>query len=350
MKYGVRIPSFALGPKIASLQDTGKYLRHAEDLGFEYAVSIDYLLLTPPAYACTWLEPIAMLSALADVTRTIKLGTMILVLPLRNPVYFAKEWATLDLLSGGRSVPGIGGRLARTGVRAHGRPAQGAWRSHDRDDRGSDGAVGRRKCHLSPQILSVRKSDHRSEAVPDPAPANLDGRRNTAIGKDICPDGPTVDPVLKRIAKYADVWIPNSSSTPEMVRRDWKNCRHSQSRSVAIHLKYGGSIPTLPGFLRRARSWKPRYRISPFILEWTWTIGRLITSLAPRNEIAEQISARITSLDGGVDAIVLNPLNWSIDQLEMITHDVLPRVRGVISGLFIPVTIEGIDGAQPRAL
>jgi probable F420-dependent oxidoreductase len=49
-----------------------------------------------------------MLSALAGVTRTIKLGTMVLVLPLRNPVYFAKEWATLDLLSGGRTILGVG--------------------------------------------------------------------------------------------------------------------------------------------------------------------------------------------------------------------------------------------------
>ena len=85
-----------------------RYLRRAEDLGFESAVTIDHLLLTPPAYACTWLEPMTMLAALAGVTRTIRLGTMVLVLPLRNPVYFAKEWATLDLLSGGRTILGLG--------------------------------------------------------------------------------------------------------------------------------------------------------------------------------------------------------------------------------------------------
>ncbi|MBH61969.1 MAG: hypothetical protein CL569_05875 [Alphaproteobacteria bacterium] len=45
-----------------------------------------------------------MLSALTGVTRTINLGTLVLVLPLRNPAYFAKEWATLDTLSGGRSI------------------------------------------------------------------------------------------------------------------------------------------------------------------------------------------------------------------------------------------------------
>src|SRR5216110_1867811 len=101
MKHGLRIPSFALGPRTATLEEMGRYLRRAEDLGFECAVSIDHLLLTPPAYACTWLEPLSLLSALAGVTRTIKLGTMVLVLPLRNPAYFAKEWATFDLLSGG---------------------------------------------------------------------------------------------------------------------------------------------------------------------------------------------------------------------------------------------------------
>src|SRR5438132_10767241 len=103
MRYGLRIPSFALGPRTATLAEMGAYLRRAEDLGFDVAVSIDHLLLTPPAYACTWLEPMTLLAALAGVTRTIKLGTMVLVLPLRNPVYFAKEWATLDLLAGGRT-------------------------------------------------------------------------------------------------------------------------------------------------------------------------------------------------------------------------------------------------------
>src|SRR5438132_14342903 len=84
MKYGLRIPSFALGPRTATLEEMGRYLRCAEDLGFDCAVSIDHLLRTPPAYACTWLEPIALLSALAGVTRTLKLGTMVLVLDRKS--------------------------------------------------------------------------------------------------------------------------------------------------------------------------------------------------------------------------------------------------------------------------
>jgi hypothetical protein len=45
-------------------------------------------------------------------------------------------------------------------------------------------------------------------------------------------------------------------------------------------------------------------------------------------EVADRISARIAALDGGVDTIVLNPLNWSPEQLELIAGEVLPRVKG----------------------
>src|SRR2546428_13468942 len=112
MKYGLRIPSFALGPRTATLEEMGRYLRRAEDLGFDCAVSIDHLLRTPPGYACTWLEPIALLSALAGVTRTLKLGTMVRVLPRPNPASFRKEGRTLDASSGGGSALGAGSACA----------------------------------------------------------------------------------------------------------------------------------------------------------------------------------------------------------------------------------------------
>ena len=85
MRFGLRLPSFALGEDTASLADMGAYLRRAEDLGFESAVLIDHLLVAPPAYRTTWLEPISLLSALAGVTRTMRLGTLVLVLPFRDP-------------------------------------------------------------------------------------------------------------------------------------------------------------------------------------------------------------------------------------------------------------------------
>jgi probable F420-dependent oxidoreductase len=53
-------------------------------------------------------DPLVWLSFLASATSTIRLGTGVLILPQRNPVVLAKELATLDHLSGGRALLGVG--------------------------------------------------------------------------------------------------------------------------------------------------------------------------------------------------------------------------------------------------
>ena len=53
-------------------------------------------------------DPLLPLAYVAAITKTIKLATGILILPQRHPIYTAKEVATLDLLSGGRAILGIG--------------------------------------------------------------------------------------------------------------------------------------------------------------------------------------------------------------------------------------------------
>ena len=54
------------------------------------------------------MEPVVALSFAAARTKNLKFGTSVLALPLRNPTILAKELATLDFLSGGRSLPAVG--------------------------------------------------------------------------------------------------------------------------------------------------------------------------------------------------------------------------------------------------
>lgn len=54
------------------------------------------------------LDPLVALSVAAGRTQKIKLGTSVQVLPGRNPVLLAKQWASLDVLSGGRALPAFG--------------------------------------------------------------------------------------------------------------------------------------------------------------------------------------------------------------------------------------------------
>lgn len=74
----------------------------AEDLKFDF-VSVGDSILAKPRYS-----PIPILSAIAARTHSIKLTTGILQPHMRNPVLLAQEWATLDIISKGRTILGVG--------------------------------------------------------------------------------------------------------------------------------------------------------------------------------------------------------------------------------------------------
>jgi alkanesulfonate monooxygenase len=327
MKYGLRLPSFSLGSRTATLAEMGSYLRRAEDLGFDCAVSIDHLLLTPPAYACTWLEPIALLSALAGVTRTIKLGTMVLVLPLRNPVYFAKEWATLDLLSGGRSLLGIGVGWHEEEFALMGVPHRERGRRMDECIEAVTALWAGDHVTYEGQYYRFRNLTIDPKPVQRPHPPIWIGGGTQPSEKVYAQTVANIDPVLRRIAKYADTWVPHSSATPEMVRGDWEKMQRfagTYGRDPArIGRVYSNFIWVLkPG--ERPESAAPHFATySGMDLDY-WKTYYL---LGEAEALAERISARIAALDGGVDHIVLNPLNWGPEQLELIAGAVLPRVK-----------------------
>ena len=72
----------------------------AEEAGFE-SVWVGDSLFSKPRY-----EPISLLSAISQRTKRVRLGTACLVSATRNPLYLALEWATLDVISGGRTILG----------------------------------------------------------------------------------------------------------------------------------------------------------------------------------------------------------------------------------------------------
>jgi len=82
-----------------------------EERGFD-SVWVGDSLFSKPRY-----EPIALLSAISQRTSLVKLGTACLVSSTRNPLYLALEWATLDQISGGRTILGAGAGNPEEGVR-----------------------------------------------------------------------------------------------------------------------------------------------------------------------------------------------------------------------------------------
>jgi probable F420-dependent oxidoreductase len=89
--------------------------RAAEAAGLESVWTGEHVVLpdpqVPPSPAPPWLpflDPAVALAYIAAGTRTIRLGTGIIILPQRNPLVLAKELASVDVVSGGRLIFGLG--------------------------------------------------------------------------------------------------------------------------------------------------------------------------------------------------------------------------------------------------
>lgn len=107
----------------------GRVAEHAEAAGLESLWVSEHLVVsdprTPPSPMDPEnpiLEPVVALAYAAARTTTLRLGTGVIVLPLRNPLIVAKEIATLDVLSGGRVLVGIGVGYVEREFRALGVP------------------------------------------------------------------------------------------------------------------------------------------------------------------------------------------------------------------------------------
>src|SRR5262245_6153224 len=79
------------------------FLRRAEALGFDSAWVVEHTFGSIPALA-----PLELLTYAAAVTERLRLGVAVLLTALRTPVHTAKSLATLDQLSGGRLIVGVG--------------------------------------------------------------------------------------------------------------------------------------------------------------------------------------------------------------------------------------------------
>src|ERR1700688_4892205 len=121
MKFGLhyQVPCYGSQSPVQRYRDTIEQSVHAEALGFESVWPVEQhfnadLSITP--------APLLLLAALAERTRTLRLGVAIVLLPLSHPIRVAEEIATLDVLSNGRVEFGIGRGAVPNHFRAFGVP------------------------------------------------------------------------------------------------------------------------------------------------------------------------------------------------------------------------------------
>jgi probable F420-dependent oxidoreductase len=143
------------------------------------------------------LDPFVALSAVAASTSRIRLGTSITLVPSRDPILLAKEVASLDRLSGGRFIFGIGGGWCLEEIANHGIDPADRWK------------VMRERTLAMKEIWANDEAEYHGRFVDFdpiwqwPKPVQRPHPPIIIGGEGIH--------TLRRVAEYGDGWMPTGS-------------------------------------------------------------------------------------------------------------------------------------------
>src|SRR6266511_635662 len=182
------------------------YAERAEALGFESLWAWDHVILgVEPAFPI--LDAVGILTAIAARTSRIKLGTGVMVLPLRNPTVAAKALGTLDVISKGRLILGVAAGWYAREFDAVGVPFKQRGRLFERNLEILTRLWTEDRVTLQADEFNLREAVMRPKTAQRPRPPILIGGY--------------VDAVLRRVASKGDGWL-TYFYTPESYRRSWE--------------------------------------------------------------------------------------------------------------------------------
>jgi probable F420-dependent oxidoreductase len=308
VSFGLAIKNFVGPTENPDVDAILAYAERAEQLGFESLWAWDHVILgVEPAFPI--IDALSMLTAIAMRTTQIKLGTGILVLPLRNPTVLAKQIGSIDHISKGRFILGTAvGWYARE-FGAVGVPFKQRGKIMDRNLEILTRLLTEDRVRLKVDEFDLRDARVLPRPVQQPRPPILIGGY--------------VDAVFRRIARYGDGWL-TYFYTPESFQRTWE-------RIKGFTAEAGRDPATLTATNQLAISVGVDRAEMRHWLETEWDIASWSESTLDHaiqgsvDECVEQLKAHVAS---GVDRLILIPYRYQPEQVEIIAKEILPRVQG----------------------
>jgi alkanesulfonate monooxygenase SsuD/methylene tetrahydromethanopterin reductase-like flavin-dependent oxidoreductase (luciferase family) len=204
----------------------------AEARGFDSVWVGDSLFSKP-----RW-DPIVLLSAAALVTRRVRLGTACLMVSQRHPLHLAQQWATLDALSGGRTVLGACAGNAEARVRAEfaalGLPYRHRFELLEEAvqvlrQAWSTGRVDFEGRHLRFHDVAWHSGTERTPLRPVQERVPVWIVSNPWLGRPAF-----AERAARRVAGLADGWLSCCAESPRLVREHLERIRAARDRPLAV--------------------------------------------------------------------------------------------------------------------
>jgi probable F420-dependent oxidoreductase len=324
VKIGVFLPTYLVaGGESRHTEQLRRFAVRAEELGFSSLFVTDHLLTAKRFYRVSWLEPITTLTYAAAITKRIKLGTSILVLPTRQPVVLAKEISTLQRLSGGRFVFGAGVGWYDPEFEAVGGHRTERGRRTDEVLEATMRLLSEPKVSFDGRYYSF--ADATIEPLGPVPPVWVAGGRQLA--HEASPEKPVMAPtVLRRICRW-NGWIARPTATAEQIAEDLREIDDELARLGTTRAERGFTVAHENFCWLSERSGRDdvlaeqRERMHAVVSdERPWDYIQAVYLTGTVDEIHERIQDRV---DAGVEYLVLHTMTPEIRQLELFAEHIL---------------------------
>ena len=305
LRFGIAIPQIFPSGKIEP-DAIARWLVKAEALGY-YGGWVQEQVLGTVAT----LDPIPLLSYAAALTDRIKLGTSVMLTVLRNPVPLAKSLASLDQLSQGRLMLGVGlGGYAGV-YPAFGMSRGGRIQRFEESIELIKRLWAEDKVSFQGRFWQLDGLSINPRPLQDPRPPIWFGTRS--------------DQALRRAVRMGDGWM-GAGATPtadfkeevKLVRRLLEEEGRDPAAFALSKRVYVAVDENKDRAAQRLREWFGRYYHQPDMALKVSVYGGAEECVQGLAEVADQ----------GVELIMVNPVYDFEEQAERLAKEVLPQLKG----------------------
>lgn len=281
MDFGLVLPNYG---KAANKESIEAISILAEKLNFNSIWVTDHIIV-PAQYENPYgnlYEIIVTLSYVSAITKNVKIGSSVMVLPLREPYLVAKQLSTLDALSDGRVIFGVGG----------------GWMEGEYEKIGLD--FSKRGKILDKNIIKIREFwNGYNNFVSNPKPMQKHGPRILVGGNS--------KSAIKRAANFGDGWFPVGLS-PQELKNSVNNLKKlSKGKKLQVYMRSLVEITDNPIGTYVGSEGKKRYSIS-----------------GTSNEIINEINKFHGDLDSLVCYFGNKKIDDLINQIRKFAKEIMP--------------------------
>ena len=286
MKFSISIPQTFPDP--ARIQ---RFLKRAEELPIVGAWCIEQVIGTAPV-----LESVTTLAYAAAITKRLHLGIAVLIINQRNPVDLAKALSSVDVLSNGRLIVGVGLGHSTKYYPAYGLASEG------RVARFRENLAIMKRLWTEVRVTLDGRFSHLERIPMEPKPVQ---KPHPPIWF-----GGRADAVFQRAIELGDGYIGAGSTSIGNFLDDIKSLPSQFPKAKRLYVALGDELP-------RLREWFKAFYGKPDMAEQVAVWGS-----------SDRIAEQMTRLkQAGVNEVLLNPVFDEEIQMERLCEDVLPRVN-----------------------